>query len=1300
MSVATTAVADPVRLELVKNALATIAEEMGLSVVRSAYSSVVKEAGDSTAAVFDAQGRLLAQSPGAPLSHLASLRPSLQHVLARHPVEGMEDGDIYASNDPYAGGIHSNDVMLYRPVFVEGKAEFFTATLMHVADIGGIAAGGLPANATEMYHEGLILPPVRMYRAGRPEDAVLEIMAANSRTPEKVLGDVRAMAAGDNVGAGRLVELARRYGTSTLRRLCDELLAYTERRARLDIAGLPDGSHEGSFTIDDDGVEEGKDHVVRVRVTIDGDRVVADFAGTDPQARGPINAAVSQSMSGVLFAVMCMLSPDIPINDGLFGPIELRLPEGTLVNPRPPAACNARMATVMAIVEAMLSAFSRIDPRLAVASSCNVHVATMSGVDRASGRVWTYIDPQFGGMGARRGSDGVDAVGPLLFAGSGALHCVEAYELEYPVRFERFALWRDSGGPGRWRGRHGDPPGCPDVDRWHLHRAGHGPLPHTTAGRLRRPLGQRRGMGGQRRNRRGAGAGGEGHLVPARTGRCGHHAHLGRRRPGDAVRAGPGRCSRRCRGGPGLGGGGRRRLRRGRRSRVAGGARRRDRRVARRRASGEVTRRLSVGIDIGGTFTDVVLADLDRGTLHTAKELTTSDRPADAVLAGLDDALDSAGATPEEVARAVHATTLATNIVIERRGATVAYVTTEGFGDLLEIGHDRRTDAGKYDLFYEKQPPLVPRSLTAEVRERIDARGAVVRPLDEQHAEAALRALLTSSAGAEVQAVAVCLIHAYASAHHERQVGRILERLRPDVHVVLSSDACPEYRELPRANTTVVSAYVGPMVTSYVADLEGRLRSRGVNTPLQIMQSNGGTAGAGEVVERPIQLVESGPAAGVIAAAHVGRRSGADDLIAFDMGGTTAKAGLVRDGRPGIATEFVVGGRASSGRRRSATGYEVKLPVVDLAEVGAGGGSIGTVDAGGVLRVGPESAGSVPGPACYRRGGSRPTVTDADLVLGYIDPDFFLGGRMPVDPAAATAAIEDAVARPLGLSVLEAAAGIYEIANANMADAIRIVTLERGIDPSGFTLVASGGAGPAHVVRLAQAFDIARVIVPPHAGVASALGLVVSDVVVDRVRTRLYDQDDVDLEAVTAIYRELTEAALGEVTAQGFPSERIRVEREVDVRFRYQSHELSVPMPDGSLTGETVAKVASQFHDLYARLYGVRPEDPVELVNYRVRVVGLVDKPDWASGRAEHAAPPAASRRPAYFAEAGGYLTTAVHRRDDLGWGHAVAGPAIVEDASSCTVVPPGWAAEVDRWRSLCLSPAGHGSERGPAAGP
>jgi N-methylhydantoinase B len=448
-------VSDPVHVELVKNALATIAEEMGLTVVRSAYSSVVKEGGDSTAAIFDHRGRFLAQSTGAPLAHLASLRPALGELLVDFPPETMGEGDVYAFNDPYRGGIHSNDVMIFRPVFVDGLLTFFTAALMHVADLGGVATGGLPANATEMYHEGLILPPLRLVRAGQPDQAVFDIIAANSRTPVKVLGDIRAMIAGDHLGATRLVELAERYGRERLLRLSDELLAYAERRMRLDIAALPDGSHEGSFVIDDDGVEAGRDHVVRVRVTIDGDRIVADFTGTDGQARGPINAAVSQSMSGVLYAVRCLVSHDIPVNDGMFGPIEVVLPEGTLVNPRPPAALNSRMATVMAIIEAMLRACSTIVPSAAVASSSNVHVYTMSGVDRRTGEVWAYLDPQFGGSGARSDKDGLDVIGPLIFATGGAMHCVEAYEMEYPVRFERFELWKDSAGPGRRRGGFG-----------------------------------------------------------------------------------------------------------------------------------------------------------------------------------------------------------------------------------------------------------------------------------------------------------------------------------------------------------------------------------------------------------------------------------------------------------------------------------------------------------------------------------------------------------------------------------------------------------------------------------------------------------------------------------------------------------------------------------------------------------------------------------------------------------------------------------------------------------------------------
>lgn len=455
-----TSISDPIGVELVRNALATIAEEMGLAVVRSAYSSAVKEGGDSTAALFDRRGRLLAQSAGAPLMHLASLRPSLGAVLEHFPAASMKPGDVYVSNDQYQGGIHANDVMIFRPVFwtdaagggETGEPVFFTGALLHVADLGGMAPGGLPANATDCFQEGLVLPPMRLEHQGEPNRDLLALIAANSRTPTKVIGDIRAMQAGTHVGAQRLAELAETHGEARLRSLCDELLAYTEHRMRAGLAALPDGRHEGAFVIDDDGVDPDADHVVRVTVTIDGDRAIADFSKTDPQAPGPINAAVSQSMSGVLYAIRCHLDPDIPVNDGCFAPLEMILPLGSLVNPRPPAACNARMATVLAIVEAMLGALAPLHPDRAIAGSCNAHVYVMSGRDPESHEAWSFLDPQFGGCGALRDADGLDVVAPLIMASGGALHCVEAYELEYPIRFERFSMWRDSGGPGRQRG--------------------------------------------------------------------------------------------------------------------------------------------------------------------------------------------------------------------------------------------------------------------------------------------------------------------------------------------------------------------------------------------------------------------------------------------------------------------------------------------------------------------------------------------------------------------------------------------------------------------------------------------------------------------------------------------------------------------------------------------------------------------------------------------------------------------------------------------------------------------------------
>ena len=687
---------------------------------------------------------------------------------------------------------------------------------------------------------------------------------------------------------------------------------------------------------------------------------------------------------------------------------------------------------------------------------------------------------------------------------------------------------------------------------------------------------------------------------------------------------------------------------------------------------------IALGIDIGGTFTDVVLIDRSGGDICTAKVLTTPDDPAAGVLAGIAELLATAERDPAEVSQAVHATTLATNLILERKGGPVAYVTTAGFGDILIIGNERKGDVEKYDLFYTKQEPIVPRRRIVDVAERTAADGSVVVPLDVEQARLALADLLARE---PVEAVAVCFLHSYANGDHERQVADIISEMAPDLYVAVSSDVWPEYRELPRACTTVMSAYVGPTVTRYITRLDEELSRRGVGARLQIMGSAGGIVSAATVARRPVQLVESGPAAGVMAAAHIGRLSGIDDLISFDMGGTTAKAGLVRGGQAAIAHEFYVGGTASSGLKQINTGYPIKIPVIDLAEVGAGGGSIAYLDSGGALRVGPDSAGAEPGPACYDRGGTRPTVTDADLVLGYLNPDYFLGGRMAIRADLAHDALAG-LAAPMGLTPGEAAAGVYEVVNATMAAAVRVVTLERGIDPRDFTLLASGGAAGAHVARLAEEFGIAEVVIPANPGVGSAVGLLTSDVVTDHVRTQVIDSVDVDADAIEAIYAQLEAVAAAEIGAEGFAADEIVLEREIDVRYHHQAHELTVPLHGCDLNGATTA-----FGDLYEQLYGIRQADPVEFVNYRVRVIGPVPKPDWSTDETASGSPDPHSHRPAWFG--GSMADTPVYRRDTLLPGHTISGPAIIEEPSSTVVVPPNWSASTNRWLSLVLSPIG-----------
>ncbi|WP_312924820.1 hydantoinase/oxoprolinase family protein [Thermocatellispora tengchongensis] len=658
---------------------------------------------------------------------------------------------------------------------------------------------------------------------------------------------------------------------------------------------------------------------------------------------------------------------------------------------------------------------------------------------------------------------------------------------------------------------------------------------------------------------------------------------------------------------------------------------------------------------MGGTFTDAVLRG-PSGPVTSTKCLSTHSDPASGIVTAVLAALRDAGVAPEAVGRVVHATTLATNAVLERRGERVAYVTTRGFRSTIPLGRYARVEEDRYDLRFDPPPPPVAAQDCFEVPERIGPRGEVLLPLDED----AVREVAAEIARRGITSVAVCLLHAYADGAHERRVAEILARELPGASIVTSSQVWPEIREYERATTTIMSAYVGPVLGRYLRALRERLAAIGVRAPVYVMESGGGVMSAELAARRAVATIESGPAAGVLAAAATGR----PDVISFDMGGTTAKTCVIRNGRPEITREFHVGGKGSFGGRRAGTGVPIKTPAIDLAEVGAGGGSIAWLDAAGTLRVGPRSAGSEPGPACYGLGGDQPTVTDANLVLGYLAPGALAGGTLRLHPELAEKAIDRHLAGPLGVGRAEAAHAVHEIVTASMASAVHVVTVQRGIDPRGFALVAFGGAGPMHAAGVAARFGIGTVVIPAHCGVASAAGLLSGALSTDRVLTRLGAPDP------EAVFARLAEDACRDLgVTPGDPG--VTVTRTATVRFTGQSHDLPVAWtPDRD-------ELAARFEAEYERVYGIRQTGPIEIVTYHARVT-LPPPEAGEAGEAGAAVPaagspaPAPGARRAYFPERGGYTAVPVLSRAHLTAAGA-PGPLIIEEAGSTIVVPPGW---------------------------
>ena len=691
-----------------------------------------------------------------------------------------------------------------------------------------------------------------------------------------------------------------------------------------------------------------------------------------------------------------------------------------------------------------------------------------------------------------------------------------------------------------------------------------------------------------------------------------------------------------------------------------------------------------LGIDVGGTFTDAMIINEETGEIRIGKVPSTPKDPSIGFLDAVDTILKENNIEAQDVTYVVHGTTVATNAIIEGKMAATGFITTEGFRDMLEI--QRQIRPSLYDLQFEKPQPLVPRYLCFGIPERMDFQGKILTKLDTDSVRDVARQLKKEG----VESIAVCYLHAYINNEHEARTEALLKEEFPEAIISLSSEVAPEFREYLRASTTVINAAVRPIVSRYLTSIESRLKAAGLSAELLVMQSNGGVLTFGAASEKPVFMVESGPAAGVIAASYLGNTLGSPNVLSFDMGGTTAKTGLVRKGTPTITKDYEVGVAAGgTGTGVQGAGYPIRTPVIDLVEIGAGGGSIAWVDSGGILRVGPQSAGADPGPVCYGRGGEEPTITDANLVLGRLDPEYFLGGKMKLDVEGARKAIESKCAKPLGLDLLEVALGIVEIANTAMVNALRRISVQRGYDPREFMLVAFGGAGPVHANRLADQLEIPRTLIPMSPGITSATGLLVTDLKHDYSNTLIQPIDELDLSAIENTYVGMETQGRTALSNEGMEENSIRFIRQVDVRYIGQSYELGIVVEPGKFDGVRRDQILEEFHKEHERAYGFSaPGEPVEIVAIRLTAVGDIAKPTLreigkTSGGVDSAR---RTTRSVYFAESKGFVDCPVYDRYKLSSGDVLQGPAIIEEMDSTTIIHPEYKGDVDRYGNIFLS--------------
>lgn len=681
--------------------------------------------------------------------------------------------------------------------------------------------------------------------------------------------------------------------------------------------------------------------------------------------------------------------------------------------------------------------------------------------------------------------------------------------------------------------------------------------------------------------------------------------------------------------------------------------------------------------DIGGTFTDLVYLDEHTGRLGSAKADTTSP----AFERGVIDTVHKAAITERTVTFFVHGTTVIINALTERKGVRTGLITTRGFRDVLEIGRANRPDL--YNLTYAKPTPFVPRALRLEVTERVNYKGEVLVPLADDEVLAAGAQL----AGEQVEGIAICFLHAYANPAHEARAAQLIRQRWPQIAVTASHEITREWREYERTSTTVLNSYVKPIAARYLDRLDHELTRIGVGGARYVMQSSGGTATFAAAREAPIAMVESGPVAGVLGTVAIGRVVGETNLISLDIGGTTAKTSLIEQGEVKITTEYKIEWT------RASAGYPIKIPVVDIVEIGAGGGSIAWIDEAGSLHVGPQSAGAMPGPACYSRGGREPTVTDANVVAGRINPAYFLGGEIALDVARAREALQP-IARQFGISVEEAALGVIRLANANMVNALKLVSVHRGYDPRDFTLVAFGGAGAMHAPALAEELRISRVLIPPNPAVFSAWGMLMTDLRYDLIWTSILRTQAAVDDGLDRMWSTLEHQAREYFTQQTVAASRLVFQRFADMRYAGQEHTVKVPVPAGTMTAANIRQVEERFHSLHEQRFTFRLPSAIEFVNFHLTTFGTVDKPRvprlrrtpyGGGGRGSGTTRGALKGRREVDFDARGRIRSAVYERERLQPGATVKGPAIIEEPAATTVLFPGQRATVDAYGNLLV---------------